>query len=68
MYIPDFSSSYPIYDFWSFSTFLFLLHTRYNIRYGRVNATDAEEEDAAKAAEIHDRILTFPKSISFCML
>lgn len=35
---------------------------RYNIRYGNVNASDAAVEDAAKAAEIHDRILTFPKS------
>lgn len=33
---------------------------RYNIRYGRVTATESEVEDAAKAADIHERIQTFP--------
>ncbi|XP_059174693.1 ATP-binding cassette sub-family B member 6-like isoform X2 [Physella acuta] len=42
-------------------TVLFNSDIQYNIRYGRVNATDREVEEAARAAEIHDRILTFPK-------
>ncbi|CAG5115248.1 unnamed protein product [Candidula unifasciata] len=42
-------------------TVLFNNDIRYNIRYGRLDATDEEVEDAAKAAEIHERILTFPK-------
>jgi len=33
---------------------------RYNIQYGRVNATDEEIYEAARAADIHDRILGFP--------
>lgn len=32
---------------------------RYNIRYGRVEATDEEVETAADAADIHERILSF---------
>ena len=32
---------------------------RFNIRYGRVDASDEEIEEAAKAADIHDRILSF---------
>ena len=32
---------------------------RYNIRYGRVDATDEEVESAADAADIHERILSF---------
>lgn len=37
---------------------------RYNIRYGRNNATDAEVEEAAEAACIHETISTrFPKVI-----
>lgn len=31
-----------------------------NIRYGRVLATDEEVQEAARAADIHDRILSFP--------
>ncbi|XP_009868434.1 PREDICTED: ATP-binding cassette sub-family B member 6, mitochondrial, partial [Apaloderma vittatum] len=31
-----------------------------NIRYGRVMATDEEVQEAARAADIHDRILSFP--------
>ena len=42
-------------------TVLFNSDIRYNIRYGRVTASDSEVEDAARFAEIHDRILTFPK-------
>jgi len=32
----------------------------YNIRYGRLDATDAEVQAAAKHAAIHDQILQFP--------
>lgn len=42
-------------------TVLFNSDIRYNIRYGKIGASDQEVEEAAKAAEIHDRILTFPK-------
>lgn len=41
-------------------TVLFNNDIRYNIRYGRVTATESEVEDAAKAADIHERIQTFP--------
>lgn len=40
-------------------TVLFNNTVRYNIRYGRLDASDAEVEEAAKAAQIHDRILSF---------
>lgn len=40
---------------------------RYNIGYGRIGATDEDIEAAAKAADIHDRILTFPKG-TLCSL
>lgn len=33
---------------------------RFFTRYGREGATHAEIEDAAKAAQFHDRIMTFP--------
>jgi ABC-type multidrug transport system fused ATPase/permease subunit len=33
---------------------------RSNIQYGRVDATDEEVYEAARAADIHDRILGFP--------
>ena len=39
---------------------LFNADIRYNIRYGRVGATDQEVEEAAAAADIHSRILSFP--------
>ncbi|MCB9746734.1 MAG: ATP-binding cassette domain-containing protein [Alphaproteobacteria bacterium] len=39
---------------------LFATSIRDNIRYGRPGATDAEIEDAAKAANAHDFILSFP--------
>ncbi|XP_012938229.1 ATP-binding cassette sub-family B member 6, mitochondrial [Aplysia californica] len=42
-------------------TVLFNSDIRYNIRYGRVGASDVDVEEAAQAAEIHDRILTFPR-------
>ncbi|GJJ70283.1 ATP-binding cassette, subfamily B (MDR/TAP), member 6 [Entomortierella parvispora] len=32
----------------------------YNINYGRINATKDEVEDAARAAQIHDKIQDFP--------
>lgn len=41
-------------------TVLFNNNIRYNIRYGRVDATDEEVEDAARAAELHEQILGFP--------
>jgi ATP-binding cassette subfamily B protein len=40
--------------------FLFIDTIRENIRYGRTGATDQEVEDAAKAARIHDFIMTLP--------
>lgn len=43
-------------------TVLFNNDIRYNIRYGRVTATEEEIENAADAADIHNRILTFPSS------
>ncbi|KAI9001654.1 P-loop containing nucleoside triphosphate hydrolase protein [Gaertneriomyces semiglobifer] len=41
-------------------TVLFNDTVRYNIRYGNMSATDEEVETAARAAQIHDRILSFP--------
>lgn len=35
---------------------------RYNIQYGRVNALDADIVAAAKSADIHSRILSFPEA------
>lgn len=32
-----------------------------NIRYGRITASDQEVEEAAIAADIHDKIMTFPE-------
>jgi len=40
--------------------FLFLDTIRENIRYGRPDATDAEVEEAARVARIHDFIMTMP--------
>ncbi|MFA6931089.1 MAG: ABC transporter ATP-binding protein, partial [Lentisphaeria bacterium] len=40
---------------------LFSTSIRENIRYSRPMATDAEVEEAAKTAEIHDFILTLPE-------
>ena len=36
------------------------MFSRSNIQYGRIDATDEEIFEAAKAADIHDRILSFP--------
>ncbi|KFN46616.1 ABCB family ABC transporter ATP-binding protein/permease [Arenimonas metalli] len=41
-------------------TVLFNDSIRYNIRYGRPDASDAEVEAAARSAHIHDFILTLP--------
>ncbi|WP_421695598.1 ABCB family ABC transporter ATP-binding protein/permease [Aestuariivirga sp.] len=42
-------------------TVLFNDTIRYNIRYGRPDATDAEVEDAARMAQIHDFVMSLPK-------
>ncbi len=42
-------------------TVLFNDSIRYNIRYGRPDATDAEVEAAAKMAQIHKFVLSLPK-------
>uniref|UniRef100_A0A8C2GYW7 ATP-binding cassette sub-family B member 6 n=1 Tax=Cyprinus carpio TaxID=7962 RepID=A0A8C2GYW7_CYPCA len=42
-------------------TVLFNDSIRENIRYGRVTASDQEVEEAAIAADIHDKIMTFPE-------
>ena len=34
---------------------------RYNIRYGRLTADDESVEKAAVAADIHNKIITFPE-------
>jgi len=41
-------------------TVLFNNTIKYNIHYGRVTASEEEVEQAARAAEIHDQIMTFP--------
>ena len=43
---------------------LFNTTVRENIRYGRMDATDQEVEDAATAANIHDAILDLPDGYS----
>lgn len=45
-------------------TVLFNDNIRENIRYGRITATDQEVEDAALAADIHHKILSFPDGVS----
>lgn len=42
-------------------TVLFNDNIRDNIRYGRITASDQEVEEAAIAADIHDKILAFPE-------
>lgn len=42
-------------------TVLFNKTIKYNIKYGRLNATDDEVEFAARAADIHKDIMNFPK-------
>merc|ERR1719341_2770577 len=46
-------------------TVLFNDTIRYNIRYGRMEATDGEVEEAARLADIHSAILGFPVLLSF---
>lgn len=41
-------------------TVLFHDTVQYNIQYGRQSASPEEVEEAAKAAEMHDKILQFP--------
>jgi len=41
-------------------TVLFNNTIKYNIQYGRIDAPEADIIAAAKYADIHDRILTFP--------
>lgn len=48
-------------SFMTQDTDLFHDSIRENIRLGRLDATDAEVEEAAKKASIHDFILTLPK-------
>ena len=42
-------------------TVLFNDTVRYNIRYGRPDATDAEVEEAAKLSQIHSFVMSLPK-------
>lgn len=51
-------------------TVLFNDNIRDNIRYGRITASDQEVEEAAIAADIHDKIMTFPEgntSFNWCI-
>lgn len=41
-------------------TVLFNNSIKYNIKYGRLTATDADVIAAARAADIHDKIINFP--------
>lgn len=41
-------------------TVLFNNTIKYNIKYGRMTATDADVIEAARGADIHEKILTFP--------
>jgi ABC-type transport system involved in Fe-S cluster assembly fused permease/ATPase subunit len=43
-------------------TVLFNDTVRYNIRYGRPDASDAEVEDAARLAQVHSFVMTLPKA------
>lgn len=42
-------------------TVLFNDTIRDNIRYGRISASDQEVEEAAIAADVHSKIMTFPE-------
>lgn len=37
------------------------INCRYNIKYGRMTATDADVIEAARGADIHDKVMTFPE-------
>lgn len=41
-------------------TVLFNNTIKYNVRYGRLTASDADVISAARSADIHDRIMNFP--------
>lgn len=41
--------------------FRICVYARYNIQYGRIDASNSEVEEAASSADMHSRILTFPK-------
>ena len=43
-----------------------VIRVRYNIRYGRIGAADSDVEEAASAADMHSRILTFPNGKNTC--
>ena len=45
-----------------------VIHVRYNIRYGRIGAADSDVEEAASAADMHSRILTFPNGKNTCYI
>lgn len=47
-------------------TVLFNNNIRDNIRYGRISASDQEVEEAAIAADIHDKIIGFPEGRAEC--
>jgi ABC-type multidrug transport system fused ATPase/permease subunit len=42
------------------SAFSVLQSVRYNIGYGRIGSTDEEIEEAAKAAQLHSKVVGFP--------
>lgn len=42
-------------------TVLFNSTIKYNIKYGRLSASDADVISAARAADIHDKIMNFPE-------
>lgn len=42
-------------------TVLFNNTIKYNVKYGRLTATDADVIAAARAADIHDKIMNFPE-------
>lgn len=46
-------------------TVLFNDTIRDNIRYGRISASDQEVKEAAIAADIHDKIMSFPEGNLF---
>jgi ATP-binding cassette subfamily B (MDR/TAP) protein 7 len=40
---------------------LFNADVRHNVRYGRLDATDEEVEEAARAAQVHDAVMRLPR-------
>jgi ATP-binding cassette, subfamily B, bacterial len=56
----SFSSLAEVVGVVSQETYLFHASVRENLRFARPNATDAEIEDAARAAQIHDTIAALP--------